>query len=241
MRTRSPVLFTIRASYAEEMEKMLSFWTQLGMKRVSVVHYDDEVGRQNLEVVVAYLQKLKLAPQAFAIQRNAQLGPADVQRLLDQKPEVLMNTVLSGPASQIAKGIAAKGVFIPTSSLSFVGAEQLIQAAGAASAGVSIAQVVPSPTSPIPAVQHCAKALRDAGVKSALNTTHLEACFGAQVLAEGIRRARKPVTPQSLREALSTLGSVDLGGFKLNFAPGAQHGSSFVELAMVTRDGRMMR
>ena len=44
VRTKSPVLFTVRASYAEELEKMLAFWTQLGFKRVTVVHYDDEVG-----------------------------------------------------------------------------------------------------------------------------------------------------------------------------------------------------
>jgi branched-chain amino acid transport system substrate-binding protein len=241
VRTKSPVLFTVRASYAEEMEKMLGFWTRLGMKRVTVVHYDDEVGRQNLEVVTSYLKKVDLTPKAFAIKRNAQLGPAEVQQLLDQRPEVLMNTVLSGAAAQIQKEIAARGLFIPTSSLSFVGAEQFIQAAGPASAGVSIAQVVPGPGSPIAAVQNCARALREAGVPSALNTTHIEACFGAQILAEGIRRARKPLTPLSLREALSTLGSVDLGGFKVHFEPGDHHGSSFVELAMVTRDGKMMR
>lgn len=241
VRGRSPVLFTVRASYAEEMEKMLSFWTRLGMRRVTVVHYDDEVGKQNLEVVTSYLKKLDLAPKAFAIQRNAQIGPAEVQRLLEQQPEVLMNTVLSGAAGQIAKGIAAKGLFIPTSSLSFVGAEQFIQAAGPASAGVSIAQVVPSPGRSIPAVQACARALQDAGVKSAMNTTHLEACFGAQILAEGMRRARKPLTPQSLRDALANLGTYDLGGFKVSFTPSSHHGSSFVELAMVTREGKMIR
>lgn len=241
VRTKSPVLFTVRASYAEELEKMLAFWTQLGFKRVTVVHYDDEVGKQNLAIVEAYLKKLNLVPQAFAIQRNAQIGAADVQRLMAQKPEVLMNTVLSGPAAAIVKGLTAQGVFVPTSSLSFVGAEQFIQAAGPAAAGISIAQVVPSPNKSIPAVQTCAKALRDAGITAPMNTTHLEACFGAQILAEGLRRADRPVTPRKLRDALSTLGSHDLGGFRLTFAPGAHHGSSFVELAMVTRDGKMMR
>jgi branched-chain amino acid transport system substrate-binding protein len=241
VRTKSPVLFTVRASYAEELEKMLGFWTQLGFKRVTVVHYDDEVGKQNLAVVVSYLKKLDLVPQAFAIQRNTQIGPADVQRLIDQKPEVLMNTVLSAPAAAIVKGLASQRMFVPTSSLSFVGAEQFIQAAGPAAAGVSIAQVVPSPTRSIPAVKTCAAALQAAGITAPMNTTHLEACFGALILAEGLRRADRPVTPRSLRNALSTLGTVNLGGFKLSFAPGAQHGSSFVELAMVTKDGKMMR
>src|SRR4030095_11996477 len=39
VRVKNPVLFTIRASYGEEMEKILDFWVSLGLKRVSVGHY----------------------------------------------------------------------------------------------------------------------------------------------------------------------------------------------------------
>jgi len=241
VRGNSPVLFTVRASYAEEMDKMLGFWTRLGFKRVTVVHYDDEVGKQNLAVVTQYLKKIDLVPQAYAIKRNASLGAAEVQALVDQQPDVMINTVLSGPAGQIQKELTARGRMLPTSSLSFIGAEQFIQVAGVSAAGVSIAQVVPSPTKPIAAVRECAKALADSGMTQPMNSTHLEACFAAKVLAEGLRRAKKPVTASALRESLSNLGSYDLGGYTITFAPGAQHGSHFVELAMVTREGRMAR
>lgn len=239
VRTNSPVLFTVRASYGEEMEKMLNFWTSLGLTRVSVIHYDDEVGKQNLDVVTQHLKKSNLAPQAMPLKRNAQITKADVQKLLAQNPQFLLNTALSGAAAQIQKELVGMGRIIPTSSLSFVGADQFIAAAGATSAGVSIAQVVPSPTAQIPAVRECAQALEAAGIKTSMNTTHLEACFGAKVLTEGLRRARKPVTRQSLLEALANLGSYDLGGYKITFANGVQHGSKFVELAMVTRDGKL--
>jgi ABC-type branched-subunit amino acid transport system substrate-binding protein len=241
VRVKNPVLFTIRASYAEEMATMLEHWTKLGFKRVSVIHYDDEVGKQNLEVVTAYLKKQNLVPMAFPIKRNAAIGVAEMQPLLLQEPEVILNTALSGAAAQVMKEMSAKGRFAPMSSLSFIGAEQFIKAAGPLSAGVSIAQVVPSPRKPLPVVQECAKALQQAGVKAEMNSTHLEACIGAKVLAEGLRRARKPVNAQSLRDALESLGSFDVGGFTLRFSPASHHGSSFVELAMVTRDGRMTR
>ena len=241
VRVKSPVLFTVRASYAEEMDKMLGFWTKLGFKKVTVVHYDDEVGKQNLEVVVQYLQKIDLKPQAFAIKRNASITSADVAALVAQQPDVLLTTVLSGAAAQIQKELGTRGRFIPNSSLSFIGAEQFIVAAGTASAGVSIAQVVPSPSKPIAAIRECAKALQEAGVKGAMNTTHVEACFAAKVLTEGMRRAKKPGNAAALRDALSNLGSYDLGGYTITFTPGSHHGSHFVELAMVTRDGKMMR
>lgn len=239
VRVKSPVLFTVRASYGEEMEKILNFWTSLGFKRVSVMHYDDEVGKQNLEVVTTYLKKIDLVPAALSLKRNAVVGKVEMDALLAQRPDVLVNTVLSGAAAQMQKELLANGRMLPTSSLSFVGADQYVKAAGEAGAGVSITQVVPNPTSLIPVVRECAKALEAAGSKTAMNTTQLEACFGAKILTEGIRRAKKPVNAKSVLVALSDLGTYDLGGFSVTFESGAYHGSKFVELARVTKDGRL--
>ena len=240
VRVNNPVLFTVRASYGEEMEKILNFWMSLGMKQVTVMHYDDEVGKQNFEVVETYLKKVNLKPKALAVKRNVNLGKPEVQALIEQKPEFLINTMLSGAAAQVQKELVAMGRMIPTSSLSFVGADQYITAAGVASSGVSIAQVVPSPSmGSVPIVRECAKALEAHGIKTPMNSTQLEACIAAKVLAEGIRRARKPVSAQSVLEALSNLGTYDVGGHKVTFGGGSQHGSKFVELAMVTRDGKL--
>lgn len=240
VRTNSPVLFTIRASYGEEMEKMLAFWLSLGFKRVSVVYYDDEVGRQNFDVVTSYLKKSNLTPQGLPLKRNVAVGKAEAQTLAGQNPEFVINTVVSGAAAALQKELVAMGRMLPTSSLSFVGADQYITAAGPASSGVSIAQVVPSPASSIAAVRDCAKALEAAGIKTPMNSTQLEACFAAKVMAEGIRRAAKPVTAQTVLQALQGLGTYDLGGHKISFGSGAQHGSKFVELAMVTKDGKLV-
>jgi branched-chain amino acid transport system substrate-binding protein len=241
VRVNNKVLFTTRASYAEELEKMLSFWMSLGFKKVTVLHYDDEVGKQNLEVVTQYLQKANLQPTGFGIKRNAPIGAEEANQLWAQNPEVIVNTVLSGPASQLQKLFVGAGRMVPTSSLSFVGADQYIAAAGPGSAGVSITQVVPNPSGSAPVVRECAKALQDAGVKAPMNATQLEACMAAKVLVEGIRRTKKTANAKTLRDALSNLGTYDLGGFKVSFSPNAQHGSRFVELAMVTRDGKMTR
>ncbi len=240
VRVNSPVLFTMRASYGEEMEKMLNFWTSLGFKRVSVLHYDDEVGKQNLEVVTQYLKKINLVPQSISIKRNATIAKAEVDALIAQQPDVLLNTVLSGAAAQVQKDLVERGRMLPTSSLSFVGGDQYAKAVGDAGAGVSIAQVVPNPSSSIPVVRECAKALEAAGSKTAMNTTQLEACLGAKVLTEAIRRAKKPVNAKSVLEALTNLGSYDLGGFTVEFNAADHHGSSFVELARLSKDGRLL-
>jgi branched-chain amino acid transport system substrate-binding protein len=239
VRVNNPVLFTLRASYGQEMEKILNFWTSLGLKRVTVVHYEDEVGKQNLAVVVDYLKKINLAPQAFPLQRNAQLGQKEVDALVAQQPDLVLSTVLSGAAAQLQKGLVARGRTIPMSSLSFIGADQFIVAAGPSAAGVSITQVVPNPTSSLPAVRECGAALQAAGIKTPMNSTQLEACFGAKVLTEAIRRAKKPVTAKTVLEALNNLGAYDLGGFTITLGLNAHHGSKYVDLAMVTREGKL--
>jgi len=240
VRTNNPVLFTVRASYGEEMEKMLNFWTSLGLTRVSVIHYDDEVGKQNLEVVTQYLKKINLAPQALALKRNAPVGKAEVAAIMAHHPDLILTTVLSGAAAQMQKEMVEAGRVVPTSSLSFIGADQFITAAGVTASGVSIAQVVPNPNSNVPAVRECAKAMEAAGSKTPMNSTQLEACFAAKVLVEGIRRAKKPVSSRTVLEALQNLGTYDLGGYKVAFGAGAQHGSKFVDLAMVTREGKLL-
>jgi branched-chain amino acid transport system substrate-binding protein len=238
VRKPSPVVFTLRASYGDELEKMLSFWTGLGIKQVVVVHYDDEVGHQNLAVVVDYLAKQDKKPAAFALQRNTKVGEAQVAELLKLKPDVIINTVLSGPASEISKQIVAQGKFIPTSSLSFVGAQQYIEAAAEAGAGVSISQVVPNTASSLPVVKECAQLLKDSGVKQAMNSTHLESCIGAKVLTEAMRRSKKP-DAKSLLASMNTLGTYDTGGFTVSYSARQRHGSKYVELGMVTRDGKL--
>jgi len=239
VRKPSPVVFTVRASYGDELEKMLSFWTGLGLKQVVVVHYDDEVGVQNLGVVTDYLARQGKKPQAFALERNAKLDDTRFNQLLALKPDVIINTVLSGPAAEISKQLVARGMFIPMSSLSFVGAQQYIDAAGEAGAGVSISQVVPNPSGSLPVIRECAGALHNAGVTKAMNSTHLEACIAAKVLTEAMRRSKKPGDARALLTALRNLGSYDVGGFTVTYGPDQHHGSKYVELGMVTRGGKL--
>jgi branched-chain amino acid transport system substrate-binding protein len=239
VRKPSPVVFTLRASYGQELEKMLAFWTSVGMKQVAVLHYDDEVGRQNLQIVADYLAKQDKKPAPVSFKRNETVQPAQVDELLKSKPDVIINTTLSGTAAQVTKQVVARNLVVPMSSLSFVGAQQYINAAGSAATGVSIAQVVPNAGSSAPVVRECAKALADAGITQPMNSTHLESCIGAKVLVQAMQRARKPADARALLASLQSLGAYDSGGFTVNYSASDHHGSRYVDLAMVTRDGKL--
>jgi len=52
-------------------------------------------------------------------------------------------------------------------------------------------------------------------------------------------RTKKPGNSVGLPSAIRNLGSYDTCGFVVSYAAGKQHGGKFVELAMVSREGRL--
>jgi len=59
------------------------------------------------------------------------------------------------------------------------------------------------------------------------------------VLVEGLKRASKP-TPDGLIAGLESINT-SFGGFNVAFGPRKHTGSSFVDLSMLTEDGRVRR
>ena len=61
MRVFNKHVYNIRASYADELEKIVDHFQSLGVQRFSIVYYDDVVGRENLTAVERALKKRNLA------------------------------------------------------------------------------------------------------------------------------------------------------------------------------------
>ena len=68
--------------------------------------------------------------------------------------------------------------------------------------------------------------------------TSLEGYIAAKVIVEGLRKAGRNLTRESLVEAMASLGTMDLGGFKVSYSLTNRSGSSFVELTIVSKGGK---
>jgi ABC-type branched-subunit amino acid transport system substrate-binding protein len=99
---------------------------------------------------------------------------------------------------------------------------------------------VPAPNQiQVPVVQECADAWRAAGQNESMSVTALEACIAAKVLVEGMKRAGREVTRESLHKSLSALGRVDAGGVTIAFKPGFRHGGTYVDIAVIRLNGEL--
>jgi branched-chain amino acid transport system substrate-binding protein len=229
-------VFTTRASYADEIDKIMAYWANYGANKMAVVHYDDEVGKKNFETVAAKLKAKGQTPLQVSIKRNVKIEPATFDPIFKFEPQVVIVTTQFGPVLDLFTVMQAKGKSYPVSALSFVNPDELASAPGGAARGTTVTQVVPSIRGgAVPIVVECRDAVKATG--SALSYASLESCIAAKVLVEAMQRTAKNVNRQSLYNALENLGKVDVGGFNVTFSKDSHHGSTWTDLSILSRGG----
>jgi ABC-type branched-subunit amino acid transport system substrate-binding protein len=233
-------VYNIRASYADELEKIVDFYTTTGMKKFSVIHYDDAVGKENLTAVETALARrgLKAASIGTLKRNQTDLGAA-VADVVKAAPDVVIATTLYKTTGDFIKGARKAGSNAQFASTSFVGASALATELGDQGAGVVVAQVVPPYSrASIQIVREYQGAIEKSLGKKDYSFTSLESYISAKVLVEGIRRAGANPTRESLMKALDGMQNFNVGGYVVDFTPTNHNGSKFVELTAISKSGR---
>jgi ABC-type branched-subunit amino acid transport system substrate-binding protein len=233
-------VYNIRASYADELEKIVDFYTTTGMKKFSVIHYDDAVGKENLRAVETALARrgLKAASVGTLKRNQTDLGAA-VADVVKVAPDVVIATTLYKTTGDFIKGARKAGSNAQFASTSFVGASALATELGEQGMGVVVAQVVPPYSrASIQVVREYQAVIEKSLGKKDYSFTSLESFIAAKVLVEGIRRAGANLTRESLMKALDGMQNFNVGGYVVDFTPTNHNGSKFVELTAISKLGR---
>jgi branched-chain amino acid transport system substrate-binding protein len=240
MRAFNRYVYNMRASYAEELERIIGHFTALGIRRFAVVHYDDVVGKENLSAVERALMARGLAVVSTAALKdraNPDIG-GGLKQIMQGNPDVVVFTTLYKATADFVKDARKAGFAAQMVSNSFPGSTALAKELGPHGAGVGMTQVVPPPSRrSVPVVQEYQGAMEKLG-KNEFSVTSLESYIAAKVMVEALRRAGPKVTRESFMQALDGLRGYDAGGYLVSFAPGNHNGSSYVELAVISKDGR---
>lgn len=234
-------VFHLRASYNDETELIVRQLTNLGLKKIAVFYQNDAYGKAGLDGVTLALDKLGLKPVATAtVERNSVNVSAAVKALTAAAPDAVVQISAYKSCAAFIREARRAGYGGTFYNVSFVGTQALADELGKDGAGVVVSQVMPSPYYPArPIAREFADAVKKAGNVQA-NFSSMEGYLAAKVVTEGLRRAgARAGSREGLIQGIEAIGSQSLGGFQVHFSATDHVASSFVELSMLTGDGRV--
>ncbi|MEC5212835.1 branched-chain amino acid transport system substrate-binding protein [Polaromonas sp. CG_9.5] len=234
--------FHVRASYNDETALIVKQLLNLGLKKIAVFYQNDAYGKAGLDGVNLALGLQSLKPVALAtVERNSvDVAPA-VKTLMAASPDAVVQIGAYKACAAFIRQARKAGYGGTFYNVSFVGTQALADELGKDGAGVVVSQVMPSPYNASRAIaREFASAVAAANNKEVqVNFSSMEGYVAARLFAEGLKRAGANPTRESLMVGLEGIGSQSLGGFSVSLSSNDHVASSFVELSMLTGDGRV--
>lgn len=239
-RPHQPLVFPVRAEHREEFRAILAHAQGLGMRRAAFMQSDSEVGRlhlANVQLATRALGMAEVVPLVIGGEvSDAQLD-GFVKQLRDANIELLFNHGSSGVYERLIRRLRSAGLRPALYGVNS-GSAQLARHLGDQAHGMVFTQVMPSPWERKTALTRAYQdAFRAVYKDQDFSYGSLEGYTTLRALAESLRRAGNDLTRPGLLKALADV-SFDIAGFKLRYHGDEHVGSTFVDTAVVTREGR---
>lgn len=233
--------FHVRASYNDETALIVKQLTSLGLKKIAVFYQNDAYGKAGLDGVTLALGGLKLKTVAEAtVERNSVDVAKAVKAIVAAMPEAVVQVGAYNACAAFIREARKAGYGGLFYNVSFVGTQALSDELGKDGAGVVVCQVMPSPyNSARPIAREFQDAVKAAGKDANANFSSMEGYLAARVFVEGLKRAGAKPTGESLVGGMEAIGTQSIGGFNVAFGPNDHVGSQFVEMSLLTGDGRV--
>lgn len=237
------LVFHIRASYYDETELIVKQLTQLDLKKIAIFHQNDAYGQAGLKGVMRALEKRGLQPAGVAtVERNSVDVAAAVKALVPLGAEAIVQISAYKSCAAFIREARKAGFGGQFYNVSFVGTQALADELGKDAAGVVVSQVMPSPFGTAAGlVNDYQQALHRLDPKAEPNYTSIEGYLAARVVVDALRRTGAKPSRDAFIGALETLSGYEARGYRLGFSPTKHVGSNFVELSMLTGDGKVRR
>ncbi|QTN22382.1 ABC transporter substrate-binding protein [Rhizobacter sp. AJA081-3] len=236
-------VFHLRASYYDETGLIVKQLTSLGLKKIAVFYQNDAYGKAGLEGVKRALKPLGLEPVALGtVERNTVDVAKAVADITPKLPDAIVQISAYKSCAAFIREARKSGYGGTFFNVSFVGTQALADELGREGRGIMVSQVMPFPFSTTtPISREYLDAVGKAGPEAQPNYSSMEGYLSAKVFAEGLRRAGRNPSRDSLVNALESIQNANFGGFRVDFSPKDHVASHFVDLSMLTEDGKVRR
>ncbi len=236
--------FHVRASYFDETAAIVKQITSVSIQRVGVFYQNDSYGKAGLEGVQRALKPLNLEPSALGtVERNTVEVAAAVKTILGSNPGAIVLISAYKSCAAFIRAARKAGFGGNFYNVSFVGTQALAQELGADARGVVVSQVMPYPYTQATLLsgEYLAAGKAAQGDNFQPNYSSMEGYVAAKVLVEALRRPGAAASADGLITALESMREFNLGGFFVDFGPQKHTGSRFVDLTILTADGKLRR
>jgi branched-chain amino acid transport system substrate-binding protein len=236
----------VRASYFDETAAIVKQAAAVGIKKFSVFYQNDAYGKAGLEGVERGLKALNLPMTSLGtVERNSVDVKKAVADILAKQPEAIVQISAYKSCAAFIREARKAGFGGTFYNVSFVGTQALLTELGKDARGVVVSQVMPYPYSPnSPIATEFLEALKTASATNkdlSANYSSMEGFVAAKVLVEGLRRAGKSVTREAFISSIQSIQNFQMGGFTVNFGTNQHTASKYVDLTVLTDDGRVRR
>ena len=241
----SPLVFHLRASYQQEAGALIMQLATQGIHRIGVMVQDDEFGRDAQAGFERHMKERQLAPTFVARYDRKTLDVSGaVDALARTTPEAVVMACTPKACVDFVKAVHARGLKPQFFTLSNVNSDEFAKALGDDGRGIGVTQVVPHPwRAGVPLVREFHQVLQQMPAAAAppVSYSSFEGFVAAKLLVEGLKRAGANPTRESFATAMESLHELDLGGMTVRFSATDHTGSDYVELTMISRDGKYIR
>jgi len=239
----SKSVFHVRASYYDETGLIVKQLTSLGLKKIAVFYQNDSYGKAGLEGVKRALKPLGLEPIALGtVERNTIDVAGAIKEIVPKVPDAVVQISAYKSCAAFIREARKAGYGGTFFNVSFVGTQALADELGKEGRGIMVSQVMPFPFSTTtPIAREYLEAVRKAGADTSANYSSMEGYMAAKVIAEGLKRAGRNPSRDALITGLESIQNATFGGFNVDFGPKRHVASSFVDLSMLTEDGKVRR
>ncbi len=230
LRPFNPLVFHTRASYAQELNKIVRQLGSTGFTKCAVAYFDNPFGKATLAAFDAAAREHNNTQwKPFLVTETPEGIAKGIEEIVQWQPYSLISLAIGASGIPFYKGLRLR-TKAPAFSISFLGSRPLLAALGEASIGITVAQVVPNPSNPaIPVVRAYQNAIKKLGDVE-IGYSSFEGYVNARILIEALRRAGRNATREKLAEAMHSMRPYDLGGFEVRYGPNDHNGTDFVEL-----------
>lgn len=236
-------VFNIRASYADEAEQLVQHLATVGIKRIAIVYQNNSFGKEVFSATQQAMAHYKLeAIATVTVESDSSDAESAAKKIAASSPEAVLVGLAGKPTIAFVKAVRNERKGLQLYALSIMGAAATIQTLGADATGMTISQIVPLPSNMSrPVVRDFQLAWKAGNVTLEPSHLALEGYINARVFAEALRRAGKNPTRASFIDSTWGTKNLDLGGFAVSFSESTLNASHFVELTMVSSNGRFIR